>query len=58
MACSTGGISTFFKFLVGFFVSYCLPSIISAFLMVYYGVKEKKGSTYTIKLIGGSSVEF
>ena len=36
----------------------CATGTIAAVQMLYYGYKKKKGCTYTMKLLGGSSITF
>ena len=57
-ACCTGGIFNIAKTALQFVVSYVAPTIIAAVQMLYYGHKKNRGSTYTVKFFGGSSVSF
>ena len=58
MSCCTGGVFTVAKTVIQFIISYFASTLIFAIQMLYYGFKKKKGCTYTLSLLGGSSVSF
>lgn len=57
-SCCTGAVFEVAKTVILFLISYFAPTIIAAVQMLYYGYKKKKGCTYTMKLLGGSSITF
>lgn len=54
----TGGVFEIAKTAILFVISYVAPTMISAIQMLYYGFKKKRGCTYTVKFLGGSTVSF
>lgn len=54
--CLAGPLKNLIKVILGLFLSYCLPSIVDAIKMLYYGIKKKKGCRYSFTILSGASI--